>query len=65
MNDLDKSKPILIVGTHADKVPKQERAKLSAQVQQMFPTNNRLQVHGHFTLSITAGIPFNSHLLVW
>jgi hypothetical protein len=47
----------LIVGTHADKLQKQARASVHAQLQQLYPVSNsrRNHIFGHFTLSITPG----------
>ena len=58
-NDFDGSKPILIVGTHADQLTKHEQAERSAQMQQKYPmsTSQRTrQIHGHYVVSITPRI---------
>ena len=60
IDDTERSKPILIVGTHADLLTKQERLQRSEQVQLMYPVSksygSRQEVHGHFTLNVIAGI---------
>jgi len=57
----------LIVGTHADKLPKQARASVHAQMQQLYPISNsrRNQIFGHFTLSITPGSSIYIFILVY
>ena len=59
-NDTERTKPILIVGTHKDRLTKEECVQISSQVQQMYPvsssTNTRHQIHGHFKLNIISGM---------
>lgn len=61
LEDVQRTTPILIVGTHADQLHKQDRAKLTEDIQQKFPIStsplDHTQVCGHFSLSITSGTP--------
>ena len=58
-NDIEKSKPILIVGTHSDQLSKQEYLKRSDDVRRMYPIfsypQHCIQIHGHYSLNITSG----------
>lgn len=59
-NNLAGSKPVIIVGTHADKLSKQEQATISAEVQRLYPISTpqhrRQQIHGHFVISVSQGM---------
>jgi GTP-binding protein EngB required for normal cell division len=48
--------PIIIVGTHADKLSKQELKKRIAEVQQMYPFSKHPQLQGHFIVGLASGI---------
>lgn len=56
-DDLEGTKPILVVGTHADMLSKQDRDRWTNQMELLYPapaprTRNRNQVHGHFEISL-------------
>jgi len=55
--DLEKSRPIIIVGTHADQLDKKSFETVSRQMQETYPvtaTHNN-QIYGHFALNATSG----------
>ncbi len=56
-NDLEGTKPIIIVGTHADKLSKKDRQELEATMEQLYPfpsqKANRSQIEGHFSVSLS------------
>lgn len=57
-NDFSGARPIVIVGTHADKLSKQEQVTISNKVEKLYPiacTRPFKQIHGHFVLQLTPG----------
>ncbi len=56
MNDFEGTKPIIVVGTHADKLSKNDRKTLIAEMEQLYPfpthQTNRTQIYGHFAVSL-------------
>lgn len=58
--DIEGTKPIVIVGTHADRLSKQEQAIKTSEMEQLFPTRTigtrtRNQIQGHFAISLIPG----------
>lgn len=59
--DLTKTKPVIIVGTHADLLSKQDRARIDTEMQLLYPTPalssslNRYQIQGHFSIGLSEG----------
>ena len=58
LQDFEGCKPMLIVGTHADKLTKQELRLKTSDVQKMYSASSVYcnQLHGHFVLSMTPGM---------
>ena len=56
--DFEGCKPMMIVGTHADKLNKHELRLKITDVQKMYSTSSAYcnQLHGHFVLSMTPGM---------
>ncbi len=59
INDFEGTKPIIVVGTHADKLSKKERETLTKEMELQYPVPtqkaNRSQIQGHFAVSLEKG----------
>lgn len=60
MSDIEGTKPVIIVGTHADCMSKGERKARTEEMELQFPTpttwvRTRNQILGHFALSLVPG----------
>lgn len=60
LRDTEGSKPIVVVGTHADKVSKEDLERHIAEMKKRYPTpsswiHTASQIQGHFTISLHPG----------
>lgn len=51
--DKNGTKPIIVVGTHADCISKKEREAVLKDMEQQFPVHSN-QIHGHFAIGLTS-----------